>query len=46
MKFVWDDKYEAAIRELKHKFTTTPVLALPAERGEFIIYNDAFRQGI
>ena len=30
-KFEWDDKCEAAFQELKHRLTTAPVLALPAE---------------
>ena len=45
-KFEWNDSCEAAFQELKHKLTTAPVLSLPVEEGEFVIYSDASRQGI
>ena len=45
-KFEWNDRCEAAFQDLKHKLTTTMVLALPVEGGEFAIYIDTSRQGI
>jgi len=44
-KFEWDNRCEATFQELKHKLITAPVLALPAEGGDFTIYSDASRQG-
>jgi len=46
MKFDWNDSCEAAFQNLKLKLTIAPVLALPAEGGEFTIYSDASSQGI
>jgi len=43
-KFEWDEKCEAAFQELKHKLTTAPVLALPVEVEDCIIYSDASRR--
>jgi len=45
-KFEWSDEYEVAFQELKRKLTTAPILALPIEGEEFVIYSDASRQGI
>ena len=45
-KFEWNDKCESAFQELKHKLTTAPVLALPVEGEELVIYSDASRQGL
>jgi len=38
-KFEWNDGCEAAFQELKHKLTTAPVLSLPVEGKEFVIYS-------
>jgi len=45
-KFEWNNRFEAAFDELKHKLTTVLILSLPMERGEFVIYSDASSQGI
>jgi hypothetical protein len=36
-KFVWTDKCEESFQELKKRLITAPVLALPDERGDFVI---------
>ena len=41
VKFVWTDKCEESFMELKKRLCNAPVLALPDEKGEFIIYSDA-----
>jgi len=45
-KFELSDKCEAAFQELKYKLTTAPILTLPVEGEEFVIYSDASRQGL
>ena len=44
--FEWTVKCEQAFQELKHRLTTTPILALPLGIGNFVIYSDASRQGL
>jgi len=44
--FVWTEECEAAFLELKHRLTTTPVLTIPNQSGDFIIYSNASRQGL
>jgi hypothetical protein len=44
--FVWSPKCEASFQELKTRLTTTPVLTLPDIRKDFVVYCDAFRQGL
>ncbi|KAL8095247.1 hypothetical protein AgCh_036633 [Apium graveolens] len=45
-KFVWTDKYEESFQELKKRLVTTPVLVLPDEKGEFVIFSDASYKGL
>ncbi|GAB2279902.1 hypothetical protein Dimus_039391 [Dionaea muscipula] len=45
-KFVWSDACERSFVELKRRLTTAPVLALPIEGGNFVIYSDASLQGL
>ncbi|XP_074346714.1 putative mitochondrial protein AtMg00860 [Apium graveolens] len=45
-KFVWTDKCEESFQELKKRFVSAPVLVLPDEKGEFIIYSDASYRGL
>jgi len=45
-KFIWTDKCEESFQELKNRLTTAPVLVLPDERGNFIIYSDASYKGL
>ncbi|KAL8133741.1 hypothetical protein AgCh_008979 [Apium graveolens] len=45
-KFVWTEKCEMSFQELKRRLVTAPVLALPDETGNFIIYSDASLKGL
>ena len=45
-KFNWDDKCEKSFQELKERLVTAPVLALPDERGNFVIFSDASLKGL
>ncbi|KAL8120797.1 hypothetical protein AgCh_017831 [Apium graveolens] len=45
-KFVWTEKCEKSFQELKRRLVTAPVLALPDETGNFVIYSDASLKGL
>ncbi|KAL8120072.1 hypothetical protein AgCh_017266 [Apium graveolens] len=45
-KFVWDDKCEESFQELKNRLVAAPVLVLPDEHGNFVIYSDASYSGL
>jgi hypothetical protein len=45
-EFEWTPKCELSFHTLKQKLTTTPVLALPDIRKDFMVYCDASRQGL
>ena len=45
-KFVWSDKCEESFQELKQRLITAPVLNLPDEQGNFVIYSDASLKGL
>ena len=45
-KFVWTDKCEESFQKLKERLVTAPVLALPDEKGDFVIYSDASHKGL
>jgi hypothetical protein len=45
-RYVWTDECEHSFQELKKRLVTTPVLALPMESGDFIVYSDASRKGL
>ncbi|MDD0148560.1 RNase H-like domain-containing protein, partial [Shigella flexneri] len=45
-KFVCLDECEQSFQELKRRLTWAPVLVLPADSGEYVIYRDASRQGL
>ena len=45
-KFEWTPKCEESFQELKKRLTTAPVLALPDEGGNFVIYSDASHKGL
>jgi len=45
-KFTWTEKCEESFQELKNRLTTAPVLVLPDERGDFVIYSDASHKGL
>ena len=44
--FVWTDECEKCFQELKRRLVIAPVLALPMESGNFIVYNDASKKGL
>ncbi|CAL9029144.1 unnamed protein product, partial [Prunus brigantina] len=46
VKFEWSDECEKSFTELKTGLTTAPVLALPDDSGNFVIYSDASQQGL
>ncbi|KAL8156048.1 hypothetical protein AgCh_001214 [Apium graveolens] len=45
-KFVWTEKCEERFQELKKRLVTAPVLVLPDEKGEFVIFSDASYKGL
>ena len=45
-KLEWTDECEQAFQELEHRLTTAPVLVMPSEAGNFVIYSDASRKGL
>ncbi|GJW60590.1 putative reverse transcriptase domain-containing protein [Tanacetum coccineum] len=44
--FEWGDKQEAAFQTLKNKLCSAPILALPQEAENFIVYCDASHKGL
>ncbi|GJU14653.1 putative reverse transcriptase domain-containing protein [Tanacetum coccineum] len=44
--FKWGDKQEAAFQTLKTKLCSAPILALPQEDENFIVYCDATHKGL
>ncbi|GJU67142.1 putative reverse transcriptase domain-containing protein [Tanacetum coccineum] len=44
--FEWGDKQEAAFQTLKNKLCSAPILALPQEAKNFIVYCDASHKGL
>ncbi|KAL8098148.1 hypothetical protein AgCh_031067 [Apium graveolens] len=45
-KFVWTEKCDESFQELKKRLVTAPVLVLPDEKGEFMIFSDASYKGL
>ena len=45
-KFEWTDKCEKSFQELKQRLVIAPVLALPDDKGDFVIYSDASHKGL
>ncbi|GJV00105.1 putative reverse transcriptase domain-containing protein [Tanacetum coccineum] len=46
MKFDWSKKVEAAFQLLKQKLCSAPILALPKDSENFMVYYDASRKGL
>nr|GFB54045.1 putative reverse transcriptase domain-containing protein [Tanacetum cinerariifolium] len=46
VKFEWDDKQEPAFQLLKQKLCSAPILDLPEESEDFIVYCDALNKGL
>jgi hypothetical protein len=45
-RYVWTDECKHSFQELKRGLVTAPVLALPMESGNFILYSNASRKGL
>lgn len=45
-KFEWTPKCEESFQELKRLLTSAPVLTLPDDTGNFVIYSDASHKGL
>ncbi|KAL8126900.1 hypothetical protein AgCh_013991 [Apium graveolens] len=45
-KFVWTEKCEENFQELKKRLVTAPMLVLPDEKGDFVIFSDASYKGL
>nr|XP_016511184.1 PREDICTED: uncharacterized protein LOC107828403 [Nicotiana tabacum] len=45
-KFVWDDKCQERFEKLKSLLTQAPILSLPAEGKDYVIYSDASHRGL
>ena len=46
IKFEWDRKCKQSFQELRNRFITTSVLALPTIRAEYVVFSDASKQGL
>ena len=46
VKFEWSSKCEEAFQELKNRLTSAPILTLPVEGEEYIVYSDASKNGL
>ncbi|XP_049403939.1 uncharacterized protein LOC125867445 [Solanum stenotomum] len=46
VKFVWDDKCQESFETLKSLLTQVPILTLPIEGKEYVVYNDASHNGL
>jgi hypothetical protein len=44
--FVWTDECKQSFQELKRLLLTIPVLALPTESGNFVVYSNASKKGL
>ncbi|XP_048228301.1 uncharacterized protein LOC125369566 [Ricinus communis] len=44
--FQWNDKCQASFEELKNRLITAPILTLPIQGGEYIVYTDASLNGL
>ncbi|GKV38840.1 hypothetical protein SLEP1_g46705 [Rubroshorea leprosula] len=45
-KFEWIDKCERSFQELKNRLVTAPILAIPDNGGNFVVYTDASHKGL
>jgi hypothetical protein len=45
-RFVWTDECEQSFQELKRRLVTAPMLALPIESVNFVVYRDASKKGL
>ncbi|GKB11526.1 putative reverse transcriptase domain-containing protein [Tanacetum coccineum] len=45
-KYIWGEDQETAFQPLKQKLCEAPILALPEGNDDFVVYCDAFHQGL
>ena len=45
-KFEWNEKCEKSFQELKQRLVSAPVLVIPDDKGELVIYSDASHKGL
>ncbi|WMV13811.1 hypothetical protein MTR67_007196, partial [Solanum verrucosum] len=46
VKFIWDDKCQENFETLKSLLTQAPILTLPIEGKEYVVYSDASHNGL
>ncbi|XP_077249415.1 uncharacterized protein LOC143888918 [Tasmannia lanceolata] len=46
VEFIWAEECELSFQELKKRLTSSPVLVLPSEGVDFVIYSDASIKGL
>ncbi|WMV46939.1 hypothetical protein MTR67_040324 [Solanum verrucosum] len=46
VKFIWDDKCQESFATLKSLLTQAPILTLPIEGKEYVVYNDFSHNGL
>ncbi|WMV18946.1 hypothetical protein MTR67_012331, partial [Solanum verrucosum] len=46
VKFIWDDKCQESFETLKSLLTQAPILTLPIEGKDYVVYNDASHNGL
>ena len=45
-KFEWTERCKKAFQELRQRLTTAPILTLPMEGNEYIVYTDASKNDL
>ena len=46
VKFEWNDKCQQSFDQLKNRLTEAPVLTQPKSRVAYVVYSDAFLNGL
>ena len=46
VEFVWSEECQRSMDELKRRLTTAPVLMLPEDDSDFVVYSDASQRGM
>ncbi|WMV13479.1 hypothetical protein MTR67_006864, partial [Solanum verrucosum] len=46
VKFIWDDNCRESFETLKSLLTQAPILTLPIEGKEYVVYKDASHNGL
>jgi len=45
-KYEWMDRFKEAFEELKKRLTSAPILVFPTSDKDFMVYSDAFENGL